>query len=63
MSITVSNVVATQGTGTYAKESVLEVTFTIAADGGNTGHTFTADAQISLSGSHSPYTGGSWVLG
>lgn len=52
MGITVSNVTVVQGTGTYVKESVLEVSYTLAADGSNAAHTFDMKAQIKLSSFH-----------
>ena len=63
MPITVSNVSVVQGTGALVKESVLEVTFNLAADGANNGHTFTIEGQIKLANSHGTYVGGSWVTG
>lgn len=55
MAITISGVTVVQGTGTYVKESVLEVTYTLAADGVNSGHAFNLEAQISLSAFHSAW--------
>ena len=63
MAITVSNVSVVQGTGALVKESVLEVTFNLAADGANNGHTFTIEGQIKLANSQGTYVGGSWVTG
>jgi len=48
MGITISNVSVVQGTGAYVKESVLEVSYTLAADGANAAHTFDLEAQFKL---------------
>ena len=48
MSIAVSNVIAVQGTGNYVKESVVEVTYQVSADGTNNGHKFTMSAEFQL---------------
>lgn len=48
MSITVSSISVVQGTGSYVMQSVLEVTYTLAADGSNADHLFDLEAQFQL---------------
>jgi hypothetical protein len=52
MAITVSNVSVVQGTGTYVNEPVVEVTYDLAATGGNVGHNFDVTAEFSLTTAH-----------
>jgi hypothetical protein len=48
MGIIVSAISVVQGTGSYVKQSVLEVTYTLAADGANADHLFDLEAQFQL---------------
>src|ERR1035437_7383039 len=48
MGITISGVSIVQGTGVYVPDSVLEVSYTLAADGINLGHAFDIEAQFKL---------------
>ncbi len=46
MSFSINTVTVVQGTGTYVKESVLEVSYTLVADNEHATDTFDAEAQF-----------------